>query len=71
MSRLSAMGVEALTEEWSTFGLDHTSAAEKAWRRVEAPIEWTVASEAEYLRNLITCGWRMLAEEQQAIKAAR
>jgi len=65
-NRLSAMGIESLYKEWENFAGNHHSAASKAWRTVQTPTDWTDATEPEYMRNLITCGWRMLDEELKA-----
>ena len=65
-NRLSAMGLSSLNNEWAAFAAEHSNAAEKAWQRVEAPTDWTDTTEADYMRRLITCGWRMLDEEIKA-----
>ena len=62
---LAGKGRESLHQIWVEFVGEHYAASKKAWREVEVPDEGTDGErEAEYLRTLICCGWKHLAEEQ-------
>ena len=66
---LAGKGRESLHQIWAEFVSEHDSAATKAWHEVDVGFsecagDTEAAQEAEYLRRLICCGWKHLAEEQ-------
>ena len=67
---LAGKGYDALEQIWMDFVDEHDSAATKAWREVDLSIaDWCEAEgseQADYIRRLICCGWKHLAEEQKA-----
>lgn len=59
---LAGKGPAELNQIWQQFCAEHEQAAYAAWHEIDlAGVE--VPNEADYLRNLICCGWKHLAEE--------